>query len=279
VPRKWQARFGGGHTEKVQKWNLAGCLPYFHADNLSLWSKLEGKPANIGKQGATKDTVQLRFEGIDAIEKGATKPLSTQARDEMFGLIGFDPASSPEPRGFILTRMTDDEAGRPICFVFSGTTNRQDGADVFLDAAMLRDTVNHKLAKAGFAYPLYYHTLFAELRNEFSQAVADARTKGRGNWPVDRTQQGATVTSRADLATIPPIWPKLWRRLDDFFRNNASLSGFIPFLEAKDERVEIISIVEERGLQDVVAVQGNRVRLTEPPENLRVVARAGRRLR
>jgi prepilin-type processing-associated H-X9-DG protein len=28
VPRKWQARFGGGHTEKARRRDLAGCLPY-----------------------------------------------------------------------------------------------------------------------------------------------------------------------------------------------------------------------------------------------------------
>jgi hypothetical protein len=78
---------------------------------------------------------------------------------------------------------------------------------------------------------------------------------------------------------IPPIWPKLWRRLDEFFRNANSLNGFIDFLEQRNERVDILSIMEERGLQDVVKVRGNKVRMTEPPENLRVVARAGRRTR
>jgi hypothetical protein len=33
--------------------------------------------------------------------------------------------------------------------------------------------------------------------------------------------------------------------------------------------------MEERGVQDLVEVRGTRVRLTEIPENLRVVGRAG----
>jgi hypothetical protein len=35
--------------------------------------------------------------------------------------------------------------------------------------------------------------------------------------------------------------------------------------------------MEERGLQNIVAVQGNLVKLTESPENIRVVGKAGRR--
>jgi hypothetical protein len=59
----------------------------------------------------------------------------------MLRLIGFDKSDNPEPSGFILARMTDDRAGRPICFVFAGATNQQDGSDVFLDAPMLRQSV------------------------------------------------------------------------------------------------------------------------------------------
>jgi len=251
----------------------------FRAENLNLWTKLEGRPPDLGSGPETKDTVQLRFEGIDAIEKGATKPLSTEARNEMFDLIGFDENSNPEPTGYVLARMTDDKSGRPIAFVFAGATNLQDGSDLFLNGAMLRNSVNFKQVEAGFAYPLYYNTLFASLRQEFNQAVAKAKADNAGYWPFDRTQSGVTVNTRADLATIPPIWPKLWRRLEEFLRDHNSLAGFKEFLEDRNERVDILSIMEERGLQDLVEVDGNNVRLTEPPENIRVVGKAGHRVR
>ncbi|MEW5987292.1 MAG: hypothetical protein AB1791_11700 [Chloroflexota bacterium] len=250
----------------------------FRADDLTLWQKLEGKPVKPGKQGETKDTVQLRLEGIDAIEKGATKPLATEARDNMFKLIGFDEATNPEPEGYILTRMTDDTSGRPIAFAFAGATDRNDGdLGVFLDAPLLRQSVNFRQATAGYAYPLYYNTLFASLREEFNKAIACARLSEVGYWPADKTLTGVIVRNRADLATIPPIWPKLWRRLETYFRNHSSLAGFKEFLAAENERLDILSIIEERGLQDVVEVVGDQVRLTEPPENLRVVGQAGRR--
>jgi endonuclease YncB( thermonuclease family) len=251
----------------------------FLADNLKLWNNLEGNRVNLGTGPETKNTALLRLDGIDAIEKGATKPLATETRDSLLGLIGFDREREPEPRGYILTRMTDDAYGRPISFAFRGTGRRNDGTTVVLDGAMLRESVNFQQARAGFAYPLYYNTLFAELRSEFAEAFRQAKAAKAGHWPADRAVQGVTVKSRADLATVDPIWPKLWRRLDEYLRKNRSLSGFVQFLEAQNERVDILNIMAERGFQDVVEVRGNLVRLTEPPENLRIVARAGRRRR
>ena len=251
----------------------------FLANDLNLWSKLEGEPVKRGTGSETKNTVQLRFEGIDAIEKGAIKPLSTDATDNMLKLLDFDEASNPEPAGFILTRLTDDQSGRPICFAFAGNTRQKDGSEVFLDGSMLRDCVNYQQAKAGFAYPLYYNTLFASLREEFNEAIAFAKQNNLGYWPEDKTLTGVTVKSGNDLATIPPIWPKLWRRLESFLRNNDSLAGFADFLDERNERIDILSIMDERGFQDVVEVQGDTIRMTEPPENLRVVGGAGQRNR
>lgn len=78
----------------------------FRADNRNLWAKLEGATPQLGKGTRTKDTVQLRFEGIDAIEKGAIKPLATQSLDNMLQLVGYNQSNNPELAGYILTRMT-----------------------------------------------------------------------------------------------------------------------------------------------------------------------------
>lgn len=248
----------------------------FLAKNINLWKKLEGKSVRFGTSAKTKNTVQLRFEGIDAIEKRAIKPLSTEAKENMLRLIGFDEAH-PEPSGYVLSRMTDDAHGRPICFVFAGRTNLRDGSEIYLTSKMLRASVNYHQAKAGFAYPLYYSTLFASFRGVFNEAVAYAKKHRLGYWPHDHTVKGVTVRNHDDLATIAPIWPKLWRRLEEFLRHKTSLRGFKDFLEEKNERVDILPIMEERGLQDIVEVRGNKVRMTVRPENVRVVGKAGRR--
>jgi endonuclease YncB( thermonuclease family) len=251
----------------------------FLANNLALWKKLEGKPVKLGTGALTKNTVQLRLEGIDAIEKGATQPLSVQAKDSLLGLLGFDSNANPEPLGYILARMTDDKTRRPICFVFAGATNAADGSDVFLDRAMLRKSANLKQTLAGFAYPLYYNTLFAALRGEFNVALRQAKQARRGYWTKDRTLGGVTVNGFASLKTIAPIWPKLWRRLETHLRHNPSVAGFIDFLARENERIDILSIMEERGLQDVVSVQGKKVKMTVAPEDIRVVGKAGLRRR
>ena len=242
----------------------------FKADNLSLFDNLEGRRVEIGTGVETLNTVQLRFEGIDAIEKLATKPLSIQAKENMFRHIGFNEDTNPEPRGYILTRMTDPH-GRPITYAFAGTTPKADGSSVFLDTLLLGKSVNYHQVKDGFAYPLYYNTLFASLRKKFDIALAFAKKHRSGYWPSDKTSAGVNIQNAESIKTIPPIWPKLWRRLQEYTRDHASMNGFIQFLENKNERVLILPIIEERGLQDIVKVTGKKVSLTVKPENLIVV--------
>ena len=247
----------------------------FRAKNKRLWNRLEGRPVKFGTGATTKNTVQLRFEGIDAIEKAAIQPLAAQAKDSMLKLIGFQAGTNETPEGFVLARMTDDTSGRPIAFVIAGKTTEKDGAEIFLDPPLLRKSVNFRQLEAGHAYPLYYNTLFAKLRTTLNTAHATAVGKKRGVWPTDATKKGVAVNNADDLETIPPIWPKLWRRLQEFERTHDGLTGFIDFLAAKNERIDVLDIMEERGLQDLVSVSGDKVKLLEPPQNLRVVGDAG----
>ena len=63
----------------------------FRADDPIYWLKLKGGTVNINFDNRT---VQTRFEGIDAIEKGAIKPLSVDARNSMLSLINYDENSN-----------------------------------------------------------------------------------------------------------------------------------------------------------------------------------------
>ena len=104
----------------------------------------------------------------------------------MFKLIGYS-GTNREPKGYVLARMTDDKSGRPISFAFAGNTGQSDGAEVRLTPAMLKTSVNYKQMRDGFAYPLYYNTLFADLRVELGKALRSAQQNGRGYWPKDST--------------------------------------------------------------------------------------------
>jgi endonuclease YncB( thermonuclease family) len=238
----------------------------FAADDLSLWSRLRGRIDDPG----TNDTVQLRFEGIDAIEKGAIQPLATKSRDSMLDLIG---ASSLDdaPRGHVLARSVDPH-GRPIAFAFAGDAPESDGADIFLDGVRLRNSVNFLQMRNGFAYPLYYDTLFRQLRETLDEALDEARAAGRGYWPTDATMTGVTAVARFELSQIPPIWPKLWRRLEEFLRSNQGLNGFLSFIRATGERVDDLTTFEQSSLDNFIRVHGDTVAMTIDPRHLRVVS-------
>ncbi len=238
----------------------------FAADDLSLWSRLEG---NIDDPG-TNDTVQLRFEGIDAIEKSAIQPLALESRDSMLESIGAS-SLSDTPRGFILARQVDTN-GRPIVFAFPGVAPETDGSDVFLTGSRLRDSVNFQQAQRGFAYPLYYNTLFRDLRLTLNDAVDAARAAGDGYWPTDATMSGVTLASRSELSQIAPIWPKLWRRLEEFLRNHQGLDGFLDFIRDSGERADDLTTFEQSSLDNFMSVDGNTVRMTIDPRDLRVVS-------
>ena len=238
----------------------------FAADDLSLWNRLEGRLVKPG----TNNTVQLRFEGIDAIEKNAFQLLATAARDSMLDLIG---AATPAatPAGYVLSRSSDAH-GRPIVFAFAGDAPESDGASIFLDANRLEESVNYQQVRNGFAYPLYYNTLFRALREKLSQALEEARTASRGYWPTDATLTGVDIVAQSQLSQIPPIWPKLWRRLEEYLKDNHDLADFLAFIRATRERADDLTTLEQRSLDNFMDVNGDNVRMTVDPRNLRVVS-------
>jgi hypothetical protein len=238
----------------------------FAADNLALWSRLEGRIDDPG----TNDTVQLRFEGIDSIEKTAIQSLAVQSRDSMLSLIGAA-SMTDTPRGTVLARRVDPN-GRPIAFVFAGDAAEADGTDVFLTGQRLQSSVNFRQVQRGFAYPLYYNTLFKALRQTLDGGVDEARAANRGYWPTDATMTGVTIASRSELGQIPPIWPKLWRRLEEFLRNHQGLNGLLDFIRNTGERADDLTTFEQSSLDNFVQVSGNTVRMTIDPKNLRVVS-------
>ncbi len=240
----------------------------FKADNDDLFKLLKGRKVIFKDQ----NTVQLRYEGIDAIEKAATQPLATQAVEfNLKTLRGNTPANQP-PSGYILARETDGPPGRPVSVIFTGATNLADGSEINLKPSKLKQSVNYKLLRAGFAYPLFYETFFAEFRAVFVEGVRAAqKPPAKGYWPTEQTNTGVTIKTKAELKTIPPIFPKLWRRLQEYFQkgNPADLTGFIAFLAASNERLHTLSDDRFIGFQEVVEVKsGNKVRLKYKPEDM-----------
>ena len=238
----------------------------FSADDISLWNRLDSPIDDLG----TNDTVQLRFEGIDSIEKTAVQPLATESRDSMLDLIGASNLQDT-PRGYVLSR-TADPHGRPIAFAFKGDAPEADGASIFLTGDRLRESVNFLQVRNGFAYPLYYNTLFRALRETLNKALDEARDANRGYWPTDATLTGVNIVARSQLSAIAPVWPKLWRRLEEFLRNHQGLNGFLEFISDSGERADNLTNFEQSSLDDFMEVSGDAVRMTVDPRLLRVVS-------
>lgn len=234
----------------------------FLADNDLLFDGLAGRPVEFRTDG----TVMLRYEGIDAIEKTAIQPFASQAKDTNFDFLReqSDPHAS-SPRGFVLSRQTDTNR-RPVSFAFAGEAEQADGSDVFLDAALLQQSVNYKLVAAGQAYTMFYETLFAELRAELTAAYLVAQQQALGIHQSDASLSGVTFAGRSSLSQMPPIFPKLWRRLEEYSRNHQDLAGFLPFLQTRVvDRLFTVSDGRYIAFDNVIKVEGEQLRMEYEP--------------
>jgi hypothetical protein len=147
--------------------------------------------------------------------------------------------------GYILTRAAD-LYGRCISLVGRGDRPTDDGSSIFVDVDALRTTANHHLIKQGLAYPTYYRALFPDLRTGFD------------------------VTGLASLEDDIVIVPKLFRRLVDYLHlGDDSMAGFPAFLDQAADKFFILSTGHSTtGLDAVVDVTGNNVKMTRPIEDL-----------
>ncbi|WP_330300286.1 hypothetical protein [Streptomyces sp. NBC_00503] len=183
------------------------------------------------------------------------------------------PASVP---GFVLTRGADPD-NRCIAFACLGAHPAASGTHVNVDAALLQSTLNYHQISSGFTYPLYYQTLFHDLRDALTAAVLQAKAApAKGVWAVDQTLNGATVTAMSSITDTGPtaggavLYPKLFRRLVEYLNlGSANLAGFPAFLSQKADKFMVLSTGQfTTGLDAVVDVAGTTVRMTRPPEDL-----------
>lgn len=221
-------------------------------------------------------TIQLRYEGIDTMESKAADPFSSDATASNLELCGV-PNDTGTARGHILSTQIGPN-GRPICFVYSGNATEEDGASIFLDVDRMKESVNFQQLARGHAYPLFYDTLFFDLRKAMANETVNARDSGKNVWSEDATNIGVTYSGRNSLETIPPIFPKLWRRLDTYSRNSDvanpdRLDEFIGYLNSlREERVFIVSEGKSTGFDDLIEVDGDKIKMSTLPEDIIIVS-------
>jgi hypothetical protein len=266
-------------TFHVEGYSPDGDSVRFMADNKEHWAKLSGGPALLN----AKDHAQLRFEAIDTLEthyQNTHQPLelATGALERLLEGLNITDVEWNETRtmitaandgteGYILSREVE-EFGRPVAFVYTGTPPEEDGSEIFLDADRMNQSLNQRALEEGDAYPTYYKGLFHDLREALTETVGPARQAQLGVWAEDRTNAGFDVEGLDSITEVHVVMPKLSRRLAEYLEAGGSVAGFKEFLEAKDEEGIVISTVHPTHFDTVVEVEGNTVRLTEPPENL-----------
>ena len=218
-------------------------------------------------------TINLRYEGIDALERLAIQPFASNATEMNRQLLNV-PNENDKSSGYILTRLIGPY-GRPICFVFTGEAPENNGDNVHLDVERMQESVNYLLIQAGIVYPLFYHTLFSDLRESIAEAASSARTNAIGFWPNDRTTVEVTWNGPSSLPNLDPIFPKLWRRLEDYTQNKGfedevdTLDAFMDFLRLKkQDRLLILSESKFTDLDNIVNVDENTVSMSYAPEDL-----------
>ncbi len=251
----------------------------FQADDEANWSKLSGPPVTLN----ARRHAQLRLEAIDTLEthyRNLHQPpdLATGALDFLLrglGITGVQwdvlrtrvTAANDGTEGYIISRNVESNR-RPVAFAFAGPPPADDGSSIFFDAEWLRQSMNYRSVAEGLAYPTYYKGLFSDLREALTAASAHARQGNLGVWAEDRTNTGFAVNGIQSITDEHVILPKLFRRLAEYMEVGGTVAGFREFLEMKGEGVTIISSAHFTHLDTLVRVDGNVVRMTEPPENL-----------
>ncbi len=270
-------------TFHVKNYSPDGDSLRFQANSRASWDLLDGQPVRIN----AREHVQLRLEGIDALETHYTVPgrtvhqpldLANAATDFLLASANITGVqwdanhrivthANDATEGYILSRKTD-RYGRPISFAFAGPAPEGNGQDIYLTVARMRESLNYQSLATGRVYPLYYSGLFFDLRNAMTDAVLTARQEGRGFWPRDKSS-AVTVNDITSITDTHPIFPKLFRRLADYLVGFGSeLQGFKEYLEARQEQVFILSRQQFTHFDTVVEVEGQTVRMTAPPEDL-----------
>jgi hypothetical protein len=178
--------------------------------------------------------------------------------------------ATPHPtKGYILTRNIDP-FGRPVSFVFAGTTNKQDGEEHWLDTAWLDHSFNAALAKSGNAYPTFYTGLPTDLRNRIFTLIDEAFGTHKGIWKRDLSTKGFHTSGLKKLEELV-IWPKLFRRLVVYFKaGNSGLEGFETWLSesGRDDELWILSRGELCNMHDVIDFQGSKMLMKYRPGDL-----------
>ncbi len=259
-----------------------------------------GRASGVEPKLSARGRISLRLEGIDALETHFADTfqdpvLGFAARDALLAAAGFrdvvfDPARPSQVRsananelpGWVLSNGVEQN-GRLVAFAFTGQAPLADGATVELDETQLRASLNLDLITQGLAYPLLYTTLPVELRDVVVSVSTAVRATRVGVWARSTADPDGAADVSGGIAALTELvmWPKLFRRLVTYFATGLrGLAGFSAWLQAnpseRDDSLLLLDSGQFVRLHDLIAVEGDTIRLTRWPDTFVVLpARAG----
>ncbi|HPQ43810.1 MAG TPA: hypothetical protein PKZ42_06225 [Syntrophales bacterium] len=255
----------------------------FKADNPANWDLLKGGKVKVNAKGHA----QLRIEAIDTLETHYQKEhqpeqFALAAMEYLFKLLGIrhvvwnksrskvSSADDGAP-GYILSR-TVEKYGRPVAFLFDGSQDFEDGMEVYLNNKIARRSVNYKLLSKGLAYPTFYDGMFYDLRELFAKRTATVRNAEKGLWTCDTTSKYFGVNGLPDVTDRHVIFPKLFRRIIAYLKENDSFDprDFLQKLETESEKVLILNTLHFTHLDNLISVntEGGKIKLRYKPEDI-----------
>ncbi|MEM7801732.1 MAG: hypothetical protein AAF633_21230 [Chloroflexota bacterium] len=224
-------------------------------------------PSGINPIGGTalKKPIASRYAQPHVLGKAATSCLLAligvkQARWHRFGFIdqisvkdgrklkelGMEAEFKEDLPGHIIVRDVE-RRGRPIAWVFAGTTRTRDGSQIskMQLRSRLARSLNYQLLEKGLVYPYFYMTLPSLFRKELIDATSKAIKEANGLannarlrnaalresrraakmqglplpeklpnvWIYDQTLRGLKVRRLDDLVDKSEMWPYLFRKL------------------------------------------------------------------
>ncbi|HXD11116.1 MAG TPA: hypothetical protein VN653_13710 [Anaerolineales bacterium] len=255
----------------------------FKAFNSTNWTLLEGIKVRLN----TKQHAQLRIEAIDTLEthyENQHQPLqfAEAAAIRLFRFLGITNvvwnashsqviSANDGTEGLIITRTTE-ENGRPVAFVFGPNADLQDGQEIFVNAKLVRKSINFRMLKDGLAYPTFYDGLFYDLRALFAGQTWNARAKTKGLWLADTTNKFIQINGLGDVTDTYILLPKLFRRIVTYLKTSGGVFNaqqFVAYLKKGNEKVLILNKLHFTHLDNLIEIDPTgKIRLIEPPEDL-----------
>jgi len=206
--------------------------------------------------------------------------------------------------GYIVTNDAE-KSGRPISWVFPGTTKAEDGKILSTEmlAAGLEVSANYQLLKLGLVYPYFFMTLPAKLRSKMAEAAQIAQREAAAQleqfkgkpipetlsnlWLYDRAAHGLDIDDLKRITDEFGIYPYLFRKIvkhwyalhmrrywdalsagDDTALQYDTRVDLSKFFEDGNPYLFVISDQDFVRLSEILRIENGRLTLTKYPYDL-----------